>query len=232
MFFEYQHTVNVADYTPVSTQDCFNALTEDQKKMVQNSTTMLEFESGETIIKQGYVASHILYLEKGLAKLEVTNDAKTSTVKLLGNDSFVGIMCSFACHSLNFSAVALEDCTIQMIDMEVFLSLVRENGEFAIKFIRHMSAKTNSMVHWMSRLSNKNVAGALTMILLEFSEIYASHIFTLPVTRVGLSALVGCSKESVINVLTQFHEDGLLEVNGKHIKILKPDSLNLILRNG
>ena len=186
MIFEYQHTVNVSDYIPVSTQDCFNSLTEDQKRVMKDSTTMLEFKSGETIIKQGYVASHILYLEKGLASLNVTNDGKTSTVKLLSSDSFVGIMCSFACHSLNFSAVALEDSIIQMIDMDLFLRLVRENGEFAIKFIRHMSAKTNSMVHWMSRLSNKNVVGALTMILLEFSEIYASQSFTLPVTRVGL----------------------------------------------
>lgn len=232
MIFEYQHTVNVADYIPVSTQDCFNSLTEDQKRLMEDSTTMLEFKSGETIIKQGYVASHILYLEKGLASLNVTNDGKTSTVMLLSSDSFVGIMCSFACHSLNFSAVALEDSTIQMIDMELFLSLVRENGEFAIKFIRHMSAKTNNMVHWMSRLSNKNVAGALTMILLEFNKIYASQSFTLPVTRVGLSAIVGCSRESIMNILSQFHEDGILEVKGRHIKILKPDSLNLILKNG
>ncbi len=232
MSLEYQHFVNVSDYKVVSTQDCFDALTPDQKKMVENSTTMLHFKKGETIIKQGYVASHILYLEKGLAKLDVTTDGKTSTVKLLSNDSFVGIVCSFACHSLNFSAVALEDTLIRMIDMEVFLRLIRENGEFALKLVRHMSGKTNSMVHWMSRLSNKNVAGALAMILLEFSEVYGSNTFTLPVTRVGLSSLVGCSRESVLNALAQFHDDGLLVADGKHITLLKPESLDLILRNG
>ena len=54
----------------------------------------------------------------------------------------------------------------------------------------------------------------------------------IPVTRVGLSALVGCSRESIMNILSQFHEDGILEVKGRHIKILKPYSLNLILKNG
>ena len=232
MTIEYQHHLNESDYKLVSTQDCFDALTEDQKNMVENATTLLHFKKGETIIKQGFVASHILYLESGLAKLDVTTDGKTSTVKLLSNDSFVGMVCSFACRSLNFSAVALEDTLVRMINMEVFLRIIRENGEFALKLVRHMSGKTNSMVHWMSRLASKNVAGALAMILLEFREVYDSNTFTLPVTRVGLSSLVGCSRESVLNALAQFHADGHLIAQGRHIEVLKPDSLELILKNG
>jgi CRP-like cAMP-binding protein len=232
MNFEYQTKRYRADHGQISAQDCFNALTPDQKMMVEKSTTLLQFSKGETIIKQGFVASHILYIEKGLAKLDVTNDSKISTLKLLGDDSFVGIICSFACKNLDFSAVALEDTTIQMINMDVFLSLIKENGEFALKLIRHMSLNTNSMVHRTSRLSNKNVEGSLALILHELSEIYHRSEFTLPVTRVGLASLAGCSKESTINTLAKFHNDEIIEIKDKHIKILKPESLELIIKNG
>ena len=232
MNLEYQIEKYQTDAELISADDCFNALTSDQKRMVENSTTLLHFAKGETIIKQGFVASHILYIEKGLAKLDVTNDSKISTIKLLSDGAFIGIVCSFACKSLDFSAVALEDTTIQMINMDIFLSLIKENGEFALKLIRHMSSNTNSMVHRTSRLSDKNVEGSLAIIIQEFSEIYSSDSFTLPVTRVGLASLAGCSKESAIHTLAKFHTDGIIELKDKNITILKPESLDLIIKNG
>ena len=232
MNFEYQTERYQADQEPIRAIDCFNALTCDQKIEVENSTTLLQFTKGETIIKQGFVASHILYIEKGLVKLDVTNDSKVSTVKLLGDGSFIGIVCSFACKNLDFSAVALENTNLKMINMDVFLSLIKENGEFALKLIRHMSSNTNSIVHRTSRLFNKNVEGSLSLILLELSEAYQNNEFTLPVTRIGLAAMAGCSKESTINTLAKFHADAIIEVKDKHIKILKPERLELIVKNG
>lgn len=232
MNLEYQTDTHTHSQEYISAKDCFNALTSDQKLMVENSTTLLQFSKGETIIKQGFVASHILYIEKGLAKLDVTNDSKISTLKLLGDGSFIGIVCSFACKNLDFSAVALEETRIKMINMDVFLSLIKENGEFALKLIRHMSSNTNSMVHRTSRLGNKNVEGSIALILLELSQIYQSDAFTLPVTRIGLASLAGCSKESTINTLAKFHADTIIEVKDKHIKILKSESLELIIKNG
>jgi len=232
MNFEHQIDNYQREYQSFSAKDCFDSLTPDQKKMVEKATTLLQFAKGETIIKQGYVASHILYIEKGLAKLDVTNDSKLSTLKLLSNDSFVGIMCSFSCKSLDFSAIALEDTTIRMINMDLFLSLIKENGEFALKLMRHMSSLTNHIMHRTSRLAGKNVEGSLAMILQEFSEIYASNSFSLPVTRIGLASLAGCSKESTIHTLAKFHNDGIILLKDKLISILKPESLELIIKNG
>lgn len=232
MSFEYQSESYQANQEPIRAIDCFKALTYDQKTRVENSTTFLQFSKGETIIKQGFVASHILYIEKGLVKLDVTNDSKVSTLKLLGEASFIGMICSFAHKNLDFSAVALEETNIKMINMNVFLSLIKENGEFALKLIRHMSSNTNSIVHRTSRLFNKNVEGSLSLILLELSEAYQSKEFTLPVTRIGLASLAGCSKESTINTLAKFHNDAIIEIKDKRIKIIKPESLELIVKNG
>jgi CRP-like cAMP-binding protein len=232
MNFEYQTERYCTDQEIIKAKDCFEALTSDQKIRVENSTTLLQFAKGETIIKQGFVASHILYIEKGLAKLDVTNDSKISSVKLLGDGNFIGMVCSFACKNIDFSAVALEDTNIKMINMDVFVSLIKENGEFAFKLIRHMSSNANEIVHRTSRLFNKNVEGSLSLILLELSEAYGNSEFTLPVTRIGLASLAGCSKESIINTLAKFHADTLIEVNDKRIKILKAESLKLIVKNG
>ena len=228
----YQVYSEQADNVFVSAEECFAALTADQSELVEKSTTTLMFSKGETIIKQGYVATHVLYIEQGLARLDVTDDHKTSTVRLLNKGSFVGIICSFACKSVDFSAIALEETTIRMINMDLFQNLVKENGEFALKLIRHMSSNTNSMVHWISRLAAKNVEGSLAMVLQEFSNVYDAASFTLPLTRIGLASLAGCSKESAIHVLTRFHNDGIIELKEKHVTIIDANRLDLIIRQG
>lgn len=232
MNLNYQTNGHCSENQSISAQDCFDSLTPSQKDMVEKSTTLLQFVKGETIIKQGFVASHILFIEKGLAKLDVTNDSKISTLKLMGSGSFVGIMCTFACKNLDFSAIALEDTSIQMINMDLFSVLIKENGEFALNLMRHMSGITNHIMHRTSRFASKNVDASLAMILNEFKDIYKSNRFTLPVTRIGLASLAGCSKESTIHSLAKFHKEGIILLKDKDITILKADSLDLIIKNG
>ncbi len=216
----------------VTARECIDALTIEQQEVLKNNTTILAFKKGETIIKQGFVASHVLYLEQGIAKLDVTNDQKTSTVKLLSDGSFIGIICSFACKSIDFSSVALEDTIVHLVDMNVFQQLIHDNGDFSLKLVQHMSSLTNNMVHWITRLSDKNIDGALAILLLEFADIYKSTKYKLPVTRVGLAEMAGYSKESVIHTLSRFNKDGIIKVNDKHIEILQRNLLEIVARNG
>ena len=59
---EMEHVIVTADM-------CFAALTEAERQEWSNAKTEIYFEAGETIIKQGFVASNIMLLEEGLAKL-------------------------------------------------------------------------------------------------------------------------------------------------------------------
>lgn len=212
----------------VTSEQCFDTLTDEQKDELRKSTTHLDFEKKEKIIKQGFVASQIMYIESGIARLDVTNDGKMSTVGLLNKGSFVGIVCSFACQNLDFSAVALEQTRVHIIKMEFFQKLIKENGEFALMIIRHMSGMTNRMVHWITRLSDKNVDGALSIMLLEFKRVYGSDNITLPVGRIELAEMCGFSKESLIQSLSRMHADGILNVKGKEVEILSVDRLQKI----
>ena len=98
----------------ITALDCLEALHQEEKEELNNSKVILEFEAGETIIKKGFVASNIMFLEEGLVKLDVVNDQHTSTVGLIQPQSFVGIICTFASHNFEFSAIALEKTKISI----------------------------------------------------------------------------------------------------------------------
>lgn len=216
----------------VSAEDCLNALTDVQKEKLIKNKSELEFEAGETIIKQGFVASNILFVEEGLARLDIMNDGQRSTVSLVAPKSFVGINCTFAYHNVDFSCVALEKTRISVIDMELFEEFIKTNGAFAYLVIRHMSVVTNRHVHKITRLSMKHIDGALALMLLDFARVYKSNSYRLPLNRKEMAAMLGYSKESLINSLSKLNKEGIVKVQEKNIELMDVDHIQRISRLG
>ncbi|MBI9065790.1 MAG: Crp/Fnr family transcriptional regulator [Salinivirgaceae bacterium] len=216
----------------ISADNCLDILTEKEQQELYVNSNKIEFEPGETIIKKGFVASNVLYLERGLAKLDISSANFHSTVNLIAPKSFVGIICTFASHNFDFSAIAIEKTTIISFEMTLFEKFVHQNGEFACRLIRHMSGLTNVLVHRASRLAQKNIDGALSIILIEFSIIYKNDSFAIPLNRKELAQLIGYSKESVINTLSKFNKEGIISVHEKKITILDKNKLSQIAEVG
>ncbi len=209
-----------------------NALTKKEKQRVQDHALTVDFSVGETIIKQGVAANHILYLESGMAKLMVSDKGKNTTFKIVPGESFIGLMCSFVQRSFDFSAIAIKQSRVRMIDRDVFEDLIRHNGEFAVEMVEYMSAATNKIVHDLIHLSHKNADGALCTILLELVRIMDSQTFHLPFTRTELADMIGYSKESVIHTLSSLQKEGILKASGKKVEILDMGRLDIISRHG
>jgi CRP-like cAMP-binding protein len=216
----------------ITAMECFDVLTVDQKSVLQQNQTEVEFEKGETIIKRGLAASSILFLEDGLAKLDIIIDGKTSTVGLIQPQSFIGIICTFANRNLNFSAIALEKTRVSVISMEFFEYLVQQNGDFAFRVIQHMSFLTNNLVHHIARFTHKNIEGTLAILLLEFADIYNSDTFTIPVNRKEIAQIIGYSVESVINTLSKFNREGFIVLKNSKITLVDKVLLSRISEVG
>ncbi|MBN1989941.1 MAG: Crp/Fnr family transcriptional regulator [Bacteroidales bacterium] len=216
----------------VTVEQCFKALSREQADLLVNSSTVLVYKKGETIIKQGMLASNVLFLEKGLVKLNVDSDGQTSTIKLVTSNTFIGIMCAFANKTVDFSAVALVDSTVRQFDKSRFEEAIQSNSQFSLLLIKLMSLMTNDMVHDLTRLSRKNVDGAIALFLLELARIFGSNRFELPLSRIEIAEVIGCSKESVTNSLSLFKRDSLIDIDGKNVELLDAGKLQVIARNG
>jgi len=216
----------------VTADDCLAALLDDERQALLENRKEIVFEAGENIIKEGFVASNVLYLEEGLVRLNVLVDGRHSAVNLVSPRSFVGLICTFASHNLMCSARALEASRVSLIDLKLFERFVRQNGTFALYLTRHISAVTSRIVHRLARLKDKQIDGALSVLLLEFAGIYHSADYTIPLNRKEIADILGYSKESVINALSRMHREGIVKVNGRKIGILRQDTLRKISQTG
>lgn len=210
----------------------FVDLSPAQQKLIFEHSNLLQFKKDETIIKQGFMADRILYLEEGMAKLSIEDQQRSTVFKIIANDSFIGLMCSFVKRNFNFSAVAIQPCTVRLIDRAIFEQMIRENGKFAVHIVQLMSLMTNKIVHDLIHLSHKNVDGAVCTILTELAAVFKSNTFLLPFSRIELANTVGYSKESVIGCLSSLQKERIIDVSGKKIEILDSHRLKIIAKNG
>lgn len=210
----------------------FVDLTDSQRELIFEHSNLLQFKKDETIIKQGFMADHILYLEKGMAKLSVDDQQRSTVFKIMASNSFIGLMCSFVKRNFDFSAVAIEPSVVRLIDRTIFEQMIRENGQFAVRIVQLMSLMTNKIVHDLVHLSHKNADGAICTILLELASVYKSNSFQMPFSRIELANTVGYSKESVIGCLSSLQKEKIIEVSGKNINIVDYKRLEIIAKNG
>lgn len=216
----------------LNAEDCLNMLSDDEKQVFLNNKSDIHFEPGEHIVKKGILANNILYLTKGLVKLEIINDAKPTTVTILQSHSFIGIVCCFAFRKLDFTATALTKAEVSIIGMDIFEGFIKNNGDFALSLIKHMSGMTNQLLHRLTSLSQKNIDGVLAYILLDFRMIFKADAFELPLSRVELGNMLGYSKESVINTLSKFNKEGIITVDDRMINIQDLTKLEQISKLG
>ena len=82
-------------------------------------------------------------------------------------------------------------------------------------------------------LTQKQLHGRMADILLCLANrIYGSYEFSLAFSRKDLADLTAMSNESAIRILKDFKDDGIIETDGKGIKIVKLDMLKKVSRFG
>ena len=207
-------------------------LKEFEFEKLLTSSVLLEYNKGEAIIKQGSLASQIMFLEEGMAKLNLEEGRRDTTFSFAVRGDFIGLMCSFVKKRLEFSAIAITPSKVRVFDRDVFEKLIEENGNFAVYIVAMMSELTNGVVHSLISLSHKNANGALAMLLLNVVRLFGNNSLILPFTREEMAATLGYSKESIINTLSDFQKDGIITISGRNLDIINKKALQLIAEKG
>ncbi len=208
----------------------FSLLTADELERINEDRFEASYRKGEMIFKQGSASSHMLMLTSGLVKiyLEGTN-GKGLILKLIKPIQLFGGSGIFLDGRNYYSATALENTTVCYITQQKFREAIRSNPDFAEKFIEHINRNAIFNFGRFSDLTQKQMPGRVADALLYLSkDIFESTDFHLCMSRQDLADMTNLSKESVIRILKEFKEEGVVCITGDHIEIKKPKELEKI----
>jgi len=200
----------------------YEILTDQEKALVDEHSVTIDFKKGETVCKRGAFASHIFFLEEGLVKVYLEERNKNLILTLFTKNNFLGLASLFAGNNkYSYSVATYTESKIRMIDIQVFRQLLQQNSEFSYLIINLLNEKTAQIFGRFFSLTQKQLHGRLADILLCLSNrIFKSRSFDLPLSRADLGDLTGMSTESVIRMMKEFKEDGLIAMHCKNIELI------------
>jgi len=124
-------------------------------------------------------------------------------------------------NKLPYTVTTYTNSTIRMIDIQIFKQLLKQNSDFSFHIISLLNEKTAQIYGRFFSLTQKQLHGRLADILLCLANrIFKSNTFELPLSRADLGDLTGMSTESVIRMMKEFKDDGLIDMHCKSIELL------------
>lgn len=203
-------------------QSWFDLLKDDEKQLIEEHSVSLAFKKGETVCKQGAFASHIFFLEEGLVKVYLEERNNSLILTLSTNHSLLGLSSIFEGNNkLPYSISTYTDSKIRMIDIQMFKQLLKQNSDFSFRIINILNESTAQIYGRFFSLTQKQLHGRLADILLCMAtRIFKSKTFELPLSRADLGDLTGMSTESVIRMMKEFKDDGLIDIQCKNVVLL------------
>ncbi len=214
--------------------NCFRQKIPDESDFINRNKTQVVYSKGENICKEKAYSSHILYIADGLVKvyLESPNNRHIN-INILKTSEFIGLSSLYGDNIYHYSAVALVDSTICMINKESFQKIILEHGRFASDIIEWYCNKEKQLFKRIKSLGHKQMHGRLADIIFYLcDENFDQDVLFEQLSRKDIADFAGISTESTVRLLTELKNEGVIDLPGKKIEILDKKRLLEISKHG
>jgi len=210
-----------------SEPDCFQLISREDLKALSENRTQLTYLKGETIFKQGAFAPHVLFIQSGLIRVYLqTGRNKVQNLWISGSGDFLAFSSLFGERTYAYSAVAMKDSELLMIDKDSLSKLLHTNPEFGFRITSKNLKSERHLMDLVASLSYKQMRGKLASALLYLnSESLRSEEVLSLMNRQDIADFASISVESVIKFVKEFEKEGILVLENKNISITDPDKL-------
>ena len=191
-----------------------------------------DYRKKDTIYYSGDTAHFVHYLKSGRVKLvNMNEDGKEYISSVVGPGEFFGYLPIMEGKPYVVSAIAVEDSSVHRIPREDFEELLHADRDVRNAFIKLLADNVYEKESKLLSLAYDSVRKRTANVLLDLHEraVASGNVESgMDLPRQDLASMVGTATESVIRTLSDFKEDGAVEMIGKRIKVVKPEVLKAV----
>jgi CRP/FNR family transcriptional regulator len=209
-------------------------LNEEELAIINKDRYSVTYKKDELILKQGISATHIISLIDGMAKVYIEGlNNRNLLLRILKPWTLIDETGLETKEKNQFSITAITDCKVCFIDAKNFSQVLAENSKFACEVIRHRSRHAIFCLDRMVSLTQKQMLGRMADGLIYLSRnVYDSDTIVLDLSRQDIADLTSMSKDSAIRMLKELEKDGIIDLKGNSLHILKETALEQIAARG
>ncbi len=188
------------------------------------------FKKKAELFSEGDTPLNMFFMKSGSVKTFKSHpDGKELITNLYKAGDFFGFEPLLDSSSYQETAVAMEDSEVVIIPKNDFLILVNSHSDVSASFISLLCRKVSQKETQLLNLAYNSVRQRTAEALLKVSQLDDMKV-KISISREDLAKIVGTASESVIRVLSDFKDEGLIEIESGKIKVLQRAKLEKVVR--
>jgi len=193
-----------------------------------------QLERGDALYLTGDEERRVHIVESGILKLACCDsEGRETTLALALPGDLVGETSACDGDLQPLDVIALTPTKVAGIDAELFIDVATRNPAAALELARTLAARMRWITATAGERTTNDVPSRLAGRLLDLAEMIGrmrsgTIEVDLPLTRTDVGQLAGMCRESASKTLTSWKRQGVLEHNGKTLRIFRPDALERI----
>lgn len=182
------------------------------------------YKKSQPLFLEGSMPRGVFCLNSGKVKIFARGEeGKEQIIHVAKEGEIVGFRAMFSEEPYKVTASTLEDSNICFINKSDFLNLVDTNVTLRNGIMKELSTELANIVTYITNMAQKSVRGRLAFALVLLQEIYTGEMINL--TREDLANFVGTATETLIRLLKDFKEEGIIQTHGRKIEVLDSNAL-------
>jgi CRP-like cAMP-binding protein len=212
-------------------QSCFfcrSCLKEWIPAIAANRKTF-QVKKGEVLFSEGEPVTGIYFVSDGKVKVHKKwGEEKELIIRIADKGTILGHRGLGTDTSYPVSATAMEASTVCFIDLGFFEASVKLNHEFTYNLLMFFADELRESERKMRNLAHMPVKGRVSQALLTFTEkfgVTSEGCIDILLSKQDMAAYTGATYETVFRILNELIEEGVIEMQGKQIRVMNPGGL-------
>lgn len=213
----------------VDTTSIFRHLTSEELAYIPIEQEADFYKKGTVVYSEGSRINGFYCVQSGIIKIYKTGvDGKEQIIRFAKKGDIMGFRSTITRERACTTTQVLEDAYICFVHADMVLEFVRKNGNFALELLQIACKELGEANDYITDIAQKTVRERLAEVIIHLRKEFnldRDNYLQITLTREELANIVGTATESVIRLLSEFKQDGLIELAGRRIRILDEKTL-------
>lgn len=206
----------------IASNRLFQGLPERELAEIEKIVMEKQFGRGETIFFEGDEGNGFYIVIEGRVKIyKMSLQGKEHILHIFGEGEPFGEVPVFHGQPFPATAEALVATRVLFLPRKAFVQIVTQSPSIALNMLAMLSMRLRRFASQIESLSLKEVPARLASYLLYLSEEQGgADSVELEISKGQLASLLGTIPETLSRILGKMSEEGLIEVQGRTIRLL------------
>lgn len=182
------------------------------------------YKKNQSLFLEGSFPRGVFCINQGKVKVYKRGDeGKEQIIHIAKEGELVGFRAMFSGEPYNVGSETLEESNICFISKDDFLNMMDTNPTLRNGIIRELSKELADRAAFITNMAQKSVRERLAFALILLMNIYEDEPINL--SREDMANFVGTATETLIRLLKDFKEEGLIEIHTRKLTVLNDKKL-------